>query len=75
MNHDLISTLRQAGHDYTDAAADQLETLRSALKRLELAGSCRENTMGDPSRLFVVKAELREACEYARDVLAKLAGK
>jgi hypothetical protein len=32
MSDNLIATLRQAGHDYTDAAADEIEKLRAALR-------------------------------------------
>lgn len=34
MSHNLIATLRQAGHDYTDAAAAEIEKLRAALRDL-----------------------------------------
>lgn len=46
-----------------------------ALKRLELAASNRENTMGDPIRLLDVKAELAAASEVARAVIAKAEGR
>lgn len=32
MSDNLIATLRQAGHDYTDAAADEIEKLLAALQ-------------------------------------------
>lgn len=41
------------------------------LKRLERAAANRENHAGDPSNLFVVKAELREAAEAARVLIEK----
>jgi hypothetical protein len=32
MSDNLIATLRQAGHDYTDAAADEIEKLQTLLE-------------------------------------------
>jgi hypothetical protein len=45
------------------------------LKRLERAAANRENHAGDPSNLFVVKAELREAAEAARVLIQKVEAK
>ena len=42
------------------------------LKRLQRAAANRENHAGDPSNLFVVKAELREAAEAARVLIEKV---
>lgn len=47
------------------------EELLAALKRLSLAASCRENTMGDPCRLFEVKAELAAANQQAIATIEK----
>jgi hypothetical protein len=47
---------------------DMLQTL----KRLQRAAANRENHAGDPSNLFVVKAELREAAEAARVLIEKV---
>lgn len=48
--------------------------LLEALARLEFAAQCRDNTMGDPSRLIQVKAELASAARQARDAIAKATG-
>ena len=48
--------------------------LLEALARLEFAAQCRDNTMGDPSRLIQVKAELASAARQARAAIAKATG-
>lgn len=45
-----------------------------ALERLSFAAMCRDNTMGDPSRLIEVKAELSAANEQAIAAIAKATG-
>jgi hypothetical protein len=49
--------------------------LLEALKRLESAAFSRDVTMGDPCRLFEVKAELDAAAKHARVVIAKVEGR
>ena len=44
------------------------------LKRLERVASNRENHSGDPSSLFVAKAELREAADAARVLIKRAEG-
>lgn len=50
----------------------QKQELLDALKRLSFAAMCRDNTMGDPSRLIEVKAELMAANKHACEVITKV---
>lgn len=50
---------------------EQRDELLAALKRIESAAECRDNTMGDAIRLLAVKAELAAAAMQARDAIAK----
>jgi len=62
-------------HDGQDKANARLiaasPKLFAALVRLETAARHRNNTMGDPSRLIEVTAELNAAAEEARAVIAE----
>ena len=53
MSDNLIATLRQAGHDYTDAAADEIEKLRAAIK---MALDCIEDVDVIGARQTLTKA-------------------
>lgn len=50
----------------------QRDTLLAALRRLESAAQCRDNTMGDQCRLIEVKAELANAAKKAREAIKQV---
>ncbi len=50
----------------------QRDTLLAALRRLESAAQCRDNTMGDQCRLIEVKAELANAAKNAREAIKQV---
>lgn len=57
-----------------DTPEQQRDILLAALERLSFAAMCRDNTMGDPSRLIEVKAELSAANEQAIAAIARVKG-
>ncbi len=72
-----VATAFSSEFDQTKANASLIAAapeLLEALARLEFAAQCRDNTMGDPSRLIQVKAELASAARQARDAIAKATG-
>ncbi len=70
MSDNLIATLRQAGHDYTDAAADEIEKLRAALtipkRTLELFERVASKMVSEG-----YAQGYREACNHIMDKLGE----
>lgn len=62
----------EIGSDFYRQECDRLREVNAelvaALDRLIFAAECRDNTMGDPSRLIDVKASLVAATVLARSV-------
>ena len=58
--------------DHHEKVEAQRDTLLAALRRLESAAQCRDNTMGDQCRLIEVKAELANAAKNAREAIKQV---
>lgn len=74
--HDVedVADMLEAFAEYIDRLEKQRDELLAALERLSFAAMCRDNTMGDPSRLIEVKAELSAANEQAIAAIARVKG-
>lgn len=69
-----VCLINKGSRDRADLLVTAPKTL-AALKRLENAAFSRDVTMGDPSRLIEVKAELDAAAKHAREIIAEAEGR